>query len=105
MANLLYYSTFLLTVGLVVIAGFAARSAISKGGERKSCVRRFTASMAQLDHGSMAVIGRAAYETYVLFNFIFLEENSELSGISAPSLAPEWTHESNEIEPPTGSFY
>lgn len=28
---------------------------------------------AYLDHGSIAVLGRSAYETYVLFNFIFLE--------------------------------
>lgn len=31
-----------------------------------------------IDHGSIAVVARAAYETYVLFNFIFLEEDPEL---------------------------
>lgn len=35
-------------------------------------------SMVHVDHGSIAVIGRAAYETFVLFNFIFLEEDTEL---------------------------
>jgi hypothetical protein len=35
-------------------------------------------NLAFVDHGSIAVIGRAAYETYVLFNFVFLEEDPEL---------------------------
>lgn len=31
-----------------------------------------------IDHGSIAVLGRSAYETYVLFNFIFLEQDRDL---------------------------
>lgn len=42
MADFLYYSTFIVTVGLVTIAALAARSAIKKGGDWTSCVRRFT---------------------------------------------------------------
>lgn len=42
MADFLYYSTFIVTVGLVTIAASVARSAINKGGNGKSCMRRFT---------------------------------------------------------------
>lgn len=35
-------------------------------------------SAAHVDHGSIAVIARAAYETYVLFSFIFLDDDHEL---------------------------
>jgi hypothetical protein len=42
MADFLYYSTFIITVGLVAIAASATRSAINRGGDGKSCVRRFT---------------------------------------------------------------
>jgi hypothetical protein len=31
-----------------------------------------------VDHSSIAVLGRAVYETYVLFNFIFLAENADV---------------------------
>lgn len=65
MANFLYYSTFLLTVGLVVLAGFAARSAISKGVDWKSCVRRFTVN---------AVVAGLVSGIPVLFGALWLLE-------------------------------
>ncbi|MCC7681067.1 DUF5677 domain-containing protein [Janthinobacterium sp. FW305-128] len=43
----------------------------STAGEKSS-------QISHIDHGSIAVIARAAYETFVLFNFIFLEEDPEL---------------------------
>ena len=42
MADFLYYSTFIITVGLIALAAAIARSAISNGGDKNSCVRRFT---------------------------------------------------------------
>lgn len=45
----------------------------------KSAIKRDEgAEQVYVDHGSLAVLGRSAYETYVLFNFIFLEQDPEL---------------------------
>lgn len=46
----------------------------------KSAIKRGTSETerAYVDHGSIAVLGRSAYETYVLFNFIFLAEDAGL---------------------------
>lgn len=46
----------------------------------RSAIKRGTSNgeRVYVDHGSLAVLGRSAYETYVLFNFIFLTKVPEL---------------------------